>query len=116
MQFEYLYKIEAMGTIEIEDIANCCVIATNDLYQEYILIIQTILGDTRVIKYGPKNTEFNEPCPFINYTYNNFQYSQHKIIKIIDDFINDGKKGISQVQIVDIEEAKNHIKNLVDYL
>lgn len=120
MQFEYLYEVKATGSIEIDDIGNVALEAINTtLYQEYFLIIKTELGVTKVIEYGPvyidelRSTN-NPPC--IDYTYNEFQYSTSKLKGIIEKFLTNPKRCISQVNVVDIEYAKENIINLVRLL
>lgn len=115
MKFEYCYTTQATADIEIEDIGTFALCATT-MFEEYYLIVQTTYGITKVIQYGPKQIDLNELPPRVFYSYNKFDYSQQKICKIIDDFINNEKRDIIQVNLLDIEECKSKIKNLVDEL
>ena len=119
MQFEYLYEVKATGSIEIDDIGNVALEAINTtLYQEYFLITKTELGVTKVIEYGPTYIEELRDTnpPFINYTYIEFQYNTSKLKGIIEKFLTNPRRVISQVNIVDIDYAKENIINLVRLL
>lgn len=116
MQFEYLYQISAMGNIDIEDIGNVCLSATNTLYQEYILIIFTEQGKSKIISYGPRFVDLKIAPSSVSYTYNEIDFKQSKLIRVIEQFLNNPKHMISQVQEITLEEAKDKIKDLVEYL
>lgn len=116
MQFDYFYMMQPTGSINIEDIGNITLHAFNDFYQQYFLIIQTEMGRTKIIQYGPIYVEIKEPPSQINYTYTEFEFSESKISKIIDKFLNNGKAMISQVNIIEQDEAIDKIKDLVKFL
>lgn len=115
MEFKYLYEMQAIGSIDIEDIGNVCLSLTNNLYREYIIIVKTECGMTKIIQYGPRQIDMQLPCPSITYTYQEFEFNQNKISKIIDKALN-GSSLCSQATIISIDEAKERIKNLVEFL
>lgn len=53
MNFPYLRVSTTMDSLEVEDIGNCSIRAFNDEGEEYILIIDTNVGITRIFTYGP---------------------------------------------------------------
>ena len=117
MQFDYLYMMQATGSLNIEDIGNVTLHAFNDFYKQYFLIIQTQLGRTKIVEYGPIFVnEVEEPPNQIIYTYNEFEYSESKICKAIDKFLNNAKAMITQVNIIEKDEAVDKIKDLVNFL
>lgn len=116
MQFEYLYKIEATGQIDIDNIGECCLSACNDGGKEYILIIHTENGLVKVLEYGPILIDIESPANFVSCIYKEFQWNQKWIIGIIEKFLDNPKSMITQVTQIDLEDAKNKIKNLVDFL
>ena len=116
MQFDYFYTMQATGSVNVEDIGNVTLHAFNDFYQQYFLIIQTEMGRTKIIQYGPIYVEIEEPPSQINYTFTEFEYSESKICKVIDKFLNNAKAMISQVNIIEQEEAIDKIKDLVNFL
>jgi hypothetical protein len=117
MQFEYLYTTQAMGTIDIENIGEVCISGVNAfIAQEYILIIKTEEGKSKIIQYGPRFIDLEIAPVNVSYTYNEIDYNQRKLITIIDKFINNPKFGISQVQLIELEEAVDRIKDLREFL
>lgn len=116
MKYNYMYKIEAQGELELERPGNCCIAANTDSGWLYILIINTIYGKTQVIHYGPVDIEDlslrTSRCVL---EYEEFDYSDHRIDKIIDKFLNQNIN-ITQVFEIDLEEAKSKIKNLIEFL
>lgn len=117
MQFDYLYEVQATGSIEIENIGNVILNAVNTLFnEEYFLVIQTDYGKTRVAQYGPLFVDQQTLPSFINANFQEFDYSSHKIENIIEKFLNNPKYHISQVQEVDIETAKERLEELVNYI
>ena len=117
MTFEYLYTTQSMDSIDVENVGEVCISAINTyLLQEYVLIIRTDEGRSKIIQYGPKFIELDAPPTSVSYTYEEFDFNQRKLINIIDRFINNPKFGISQVFIIEYEEAIEKIKDLVEYL
>ena len=113
-QFKYLYETTATGFLDIDDPANTCIYVTNDLFQEYILIIQTKLGRTKVIQYGPNYVDLDKVPSNVSCNYQEFDISDYKIDAIIDKFLN--KTRASQAIEIELEEAKDKIKNMRDFI
>ena len=111
MQFKYMYIAEAQGSIDIEDLGNFALSVTNDLFQEYVMIAVTVYGITEIIEYGPIKIDSDEPSNSIFYSYRKFDYSEYNIKKMVDKLLNDERKRITQVTLIDFEEARNRIKD-----
>lgn len=114
--FEYLYTLTATGFFEIEDIGNFAISCTNNIYNEYLLVVQTTYGRTQVLQYGPRKIDMDEPNLSMLCTYSEFDFSESKIESLVDKFVNDPKKIISQVTIISQEEAIARMKDLTRYL
>lgn len=111
--FNYLYIQSSQDTIEIEDIGNIIIEANNDLGQSWLLWISTLLGFSYIIEYGP----YSQVGKFSEYVNSNFQrieYSEYKLEKKIDKFLNEPKRFITQVSFIDEHEARQKIKNMVE--
>ena len=67
--YEYLYEVKATGFIEVENIGEVCLSATNDFLQEKVLIVHTEYGKTRVIQYGPVFVDNVQPPLNVSYTF-----------------------------------------------
>ena len=116
MKFDYLYIAQSEGSIDIEDVGNVCISATNTLFQEYFLVIQTMYGRTKIIQYGPVFVDIDDVPSFVSYTYTEIDYSQGKISNIIEKFLNNPKYNISQVTLIELEDARERITDLMEFL
>lgn len=115
-KFEYLTKITTYNDIEIDDIAECAIVANNDLTEEWVLIVSTELGFTDVFEAGPFIGDMSTlPKSFIS-SYRRTDFSESKISKIIDAFLNNPSRGITQAVEVDKGEAKSKFIDLAKYI
>ena len=102
--------------IELEDIGNVCLDTFNDLGFEWILIIHTKEGLTEIIEYGPLISDLKYPPANVSYTYNRFDFSEKKVKKRIDTFLNDTYRNITQAFEIPFVDAKEKIRNLVEFI
>ena len=114
--YEYLYEVKATGFLEIENIGECALIANNDFLQEQALIITTEMGKTKILQYGPVFVDNVQSPSEVTYSYCEIDFSDYKIDKRIEKFINDAKFRTTQVKVVDIEEALDRITDLREFL
>lgn len=112
--FNYLYMTEAQDVLDIEDIGNVCIQANNDVGQNWILYIKTSLGFSYIIEYGP--FQYNKNTEYLNSTFQRIEYSEYKLEKKIDKFLNEPRRMITQVQFIDEDEAFELIKNVVEVM
>lgn len=114
MQFNYLYTTTHNASIDIEDIGNVCLLATNDAFLEYLLIIKTEDGETKVIRQGPIIVDTDIPGTKFSITMEKSKYHMGKLMSTIENFLLSNI--ISQVQIIELDEAKSKLKHLVNYI
>lgn len=114
MQYDYLATVQYTGSINIENIGNCCLQALNDFGRMWILSITTNDGITEIIEYGPIQVDIEKLDDEVYYTYRRIQFDMKKIDRIIDMFLNNGKRCISQVLEISFEEAKELIVSMID--
>jgi len=114
--FEYLYTQQATGQVDIENIGEFALSCTNDIFQEYILIVTTKDGFTQILQYGPHvmNNDTNLIPRMCNY--NIISFETQKISSIITKFINDPKKQITQCTVIDKETALERMVDLRELL
>lgn len=115
-KFEYLTRVVVENEIEVEDIAECSIVANNDINEKWIIIISTELGLTDIFEIGPISSDMSELPNYFMSSYRRIEYSEYKISKIIDKFLNDASRGITQAQEIDKEEAKSYFIDLVKYV
>lgn len=116
MNFEYLVKIQKESSIDIEDIGNCALDVYNDLGFEWVLLIHTREGLTEIVEFGPTLPDIEYPPAKVACTYNRMDFNEGKIIKTIQKFLTDGYRNVTQAFEVTQQEAKEKMKNLVDYI
>ena len=109
-QFKYMYEVTATGFLDIEDPCNTCIYVTNNLFQEFVLIIQTEMGKTKVFQYGPNFIDIEKLPTNVSFTYQEFDVSDYKIDAIIDKFLT--KNNAVQALEISVEEAVEKIKDL----
>lgn len=101
--FEYVCVREALDTINVEDIGNVCLKAYNDWGQTWYLCINTELGDTYITQLGPIIDD--HICTgFFDFSKLKMPYSEKKLHTIIDKFLNDTKRSITQAFEITTEE------------
>ena len=88
MNFEFFYQEQPTADLEIEDIGNVAIIANNDAGMEYYLILKTDMGLTKSLEYGPSVPDVEDLPMSVTIKYNQFEFSENKIIKMINKFLN----------------------------
>ena len=116
MIFEYLQRVVVDGQLDVENIGDCVLQANSDLGEEYYLIIKTSLGDTEMMEYGPYVPDLNILPPNYQIKYSRFDYNQSKIERLIDKFLNDPKKMITQAKVTTFAEVREFLVNPIDKL
>lgn len=110
MKFEYLQRITIGAELEVEDIGQCCLRGRNDLGEEFYLVIRTDMGFTEQITYGLVVPDL-EILPFnVSMQYSRYEYSQSRIERQIDRFLNDPKKLITQADVIEYEDIVEPIR------
>ena len=116
MFFEYLKTSQYQDSLEIESIGNCFIQSINDEAGSWILNIKTDLGSSTVIQAGPINIDFDEVSSNVYISKSTFEYSEKKLYKIISEFINNPKRIITGVELIDkdtCEKILDKIKNSI---
>ena len=107
-----MYLQSSNDSVSVEDIGNCALQAYNDLGDSWILIVYTSLGFSYIIEYGPiKN---NQSTDYLFSRFDKIEYSEYKLEKRIDKFLNDPKRMITQVIECDIEDALLLVRNVAE--
>ena len=111
--YNYFYVQTSSADIQIEDTGNVILRGINLMQQYWILYIKTYLGYTSVFEYGPyvKNSQ---PLYYSQSSFQKFQYSEHKIDRIIDKFINNPKRMIIQVEEISDDIARDDIQPILE--
>ena len=116
MTFEYLQRVTVEGELVVDNIGDCVIEANNDFGELFYLIIRTELGWTEILEYGPCVPDLLLLHAEYQIKYNRFEFSEYKIQKRIDKFLNDGKRSITQAKITDLEAIREDLVNPIDKL
>ena len=115
MKFDFYYQEQPTESLDIDDMGNVALVASDVSGIEYYLVIQSELGLTKTIYYGPSIPEETEVLPqSVSYTYNQFEFNESKIYKLINKFLN--TTGITTARITEKEEIYTKIRSLKDYV
>lgn len=117
--FEYLYTQQATGCFDIDNIGNFALSCFNDNFEEYILIAKTTQGWTQLLSYGPAyrgDIDYHIYMGTKNCKYECIEFSSQKISSVVHRFINDPKKKITQVEVIEINEAYDKINPIKELL
>lgn len=113
--FEYFYTKSAFGQLDIEDVGDCCIQACNDEGLFYYLLIESTLGWTKILEYGPAAPDFDELPKAVNCNFSRIEFDEKKIFKRIDEFLNNRFRNITQAQLVDRSILFEDCKSILDY-
>ena len=69
MKFEYSCTITATRFLEVENIGELCLRASNDVGFQCLLLIHTELGTTKIVEYGPINVKEPDKNTYVQSTY-----------------------------------------------
>lgn len=113
MVFEYLKTEQFMDSIDIDDTGNCYLQAYNDEGFEWLLSIETDLGFSKIKEVGPFILDSNVLHSNFYYYQNYFEFKEKKINKVINDFINNPRKQITQIFIIDKETFNDKLSHVI---
>lgn len=114
MTFEYLQRVVVDGELDVENIGQCVIQANNDLGEEFYLIIKTVMGWSEILEYGPCLPDMELLSANYNISYSRIEYNQGKLERVIDKFLNNPKRMITQAKVVDIQDIFEFLVNPID--
>lgn len=112
--FEYMAQTTYLDTITVDNIGECCIEAFNDLGQSWYLWVTTKLGKTKVLEYGPYFDGIKPDSCYCSFM--KFDYSDMKVDRIINKFLNNTSRRITQTKIVDPKDIIDYIVPLKEYM
>lgn len=116
MEFEYFVTHSANGVLDIDDIGNCAIDIFNDDGLEMVMVIDTNLGATRVLTYGPFNPDLERLPNSVVCDLTQFPFSHTLINRTIRTFLNNWKFRATQAFEIDKNEALNKCRNIIEYM
>ena len=119
MQIEYDLQAEYLGCLEIEDYGNCAIEANNDDGEFFYLIIDTKIGFSRIMEYGPIVPNKDTLEDYCVCLFTRIEWDPKKVVNIIKTFLNKQRKGrcnISQAREIGKEIALAQCRSVIDYM
>lgn len=114
--FEYFYEKRVNAQLDIENTGNCAIEANDDLGNCYYLIIKTQLGQTIILEAGPYIPDLNILEKSCSICYSRIEYDERKINKVINSFLNNPYRMITQAQEIGEQEVYKNCINILDYV
>ena len=114
--FEYFFTRTSMGELEVEDIGNCTIEASNDDGMFFYLNIQTNMGWTKITEYGPATPDCAELPKSVYCGFSRIEFDSRKICKKIQEFLNSPTRNITQAQVVDDYIMFDNCKSILEYI
>ena len=105
MVFEYSVKKTFNESIDVVDIGNTALRCVGGRYDEYYIILKTVMGKVSIIKFGPVCSDLEELINDFSVSYKKMDYKEGAIHKEVDKFINDFKEEITSVEEISEYEA-----------
>ena len=118
MQIEYAYELKAGDCLQLDQPGNCAIEANTIDGLFFYLIIDTRLGWTRIMEYGPVNplTEgMEDSCAC---SFDRFEWNTKKLTKAVDTFLNKNRNKIRifQAKEVDRQYALSQCRSIIDFM
>lgn len=114
MKFEYLQRVVVESELDVENTGECCIRGRNDFGEEFYLVIHSCMGSVSVLDYGPAHPDIEMLPDAVNIKFVRFDYSSHRIESMIDKFLNDGKKFITQAEVVNLDDIRDNMVHPID--
>ena len=115
MEIEYYLQKIVNGLLEVEDISNCAVEANDDLGNFYYMIINSEMGYSKILEFGPVSANHD----FLSTAYQKFktiEFSQSKLKKVLYEFLNNDLRKITQAKEISVEDACANYPILTEWL
>lgn len=113
--YEYMHVISALDSIDVEDISQCDIKALNDAGQVWYLHVSTSLGRTKTIEFGPIVDQSVSDDTF-SYKKIVKEYKEKWVDNIISNFIDNPRRLITQVFIIEPDELYDQLDMIKEQL
>lgn len=116
MTFEFNNQYVPQSLIEIDEIGEFALEARNDDGYYWYFLAKTYYGTTIIATCGPVVPDISAiPAGYTAFL-DKIPYKEDKLEKIVNRFLNDGKKCLTKATEISIEDAKKQFKEIYPYL
>lgn len=119
MEFKFNSETLYYNQLEVENIFQACIKATDENQFNYYLIIRTLLGESSTLEYGPLIDKDTLLPDMTTITFERFETNEKKLKKKIQNFLSScgkGKNKIVEAEEISFEEALEEGVDLFDYM
>lgn len=114
--FEFNQQLMPQNVIDIDEIGQFAIEASNDEGYFWYLIVRTSLGTVTLASCGPIVPDVALlPSGYCCYL-SRMEYKEPKIEKAINTWLNDRAKALTQAKVIEIEDAIDNFVDLGNYL
>lgn len=116
MEFEFNKEVKAQNFVDIPNIGEFGLECLGDEGRYFYIFVKTILGETYIATCGPVMPDINELFMGFNINYTHFSYSEIKLAKAINLFLNDKGKAIIDAKVIPLDDCIEQFKDIKKYL
>lgn len=116
MEFNFDKQLTPQKQIEISNIGAFALEAWNETGMFYYFLIKTILGQSVIASCGPIVPDIDTIPSNFTIRLHKMPFSETRLIKFIDFFLNDRDRKITEAREIDIDDAIEQFRDIKDYL
>lgn len=120
MEFKYCYTQTYLDVLDVENLGNCFIEAFGDNGTRMYLWIRTEYGFSKILEAGPYVDDGKIPCKECTLSYTQTSFTEPKMIKKIESFLNTIRYHITQAfdkqEEYTEEEKFEKLYNLINYM
>lgn len=116
MIIQFNGDVTYLKDLDIENIGEFAIEASNDEGMFWYYVVRTSLGTVSIATSGPRVPDIELLPKGFNQSLYRLPYKEDKVIKDVTRFLNDPKKNIVKADLIDIDVAIEQFVNLRDYL
>lgn len=116
VSFEFNQQLIPQSLVEVDEIGQFGLEAMNDDGFYYYMVVKTVLGSALVATCGPIIPDFMDIPNGFKISIETMPYKEDKLTKIINRFLNDGSKRLTQARTIELEEAIDQFRDVKDFI
>ena len=116
MIFEFNNQLVPQNLIDIDQIGEFGIEASNDDGYYYYMVIKTLLGTSVIATCGPVFPDSELLPSGFSCTLTKMPYKEDKLAKTINLFLNDKYKKLTRAEVIEVDDAIAQFRELRDYL
>ena len=114
--FEFNNQFVPQSLIDVDEIGQFALEASNDQGYFWYLLVRTSLGTVTIASCGPVVPDVKLLPSGYSCWISRMEYKEQKLEKAINTWLNDKNKALTEAKLIDIDEAIDQFVDLGDYL